>query len=351
MSIIHILSKALPQRHPRIRVGIIGLGNISTVHIAAILASRDAVIYAIADVDTEKLNKKIMESRCDNAFTDYHKILQDPNVDMVDILLPHERHAEVVCEVLAAGKHVLCEKPLVTNVRDISRIQTLARKMNRHVYIKQYFRFSVLHKQLQKDVANGVIGRPYLVSCLYTTNDVLAYNDPTSWRGNVKEAGGGIWMDVGVHIIDYLQELFGDPLSVFALTKRNFSPLSSKGEDLSAVTVEFDGGIVANILCSASDTSFGFRWEKRFFGSEGSIHLTDSGKFNMRSILQKNGKEVAESTEQYWWKNANIKAIQDVLGRIARDEPPAISLEEARRTLEVVSGAYISARTGRKIRL
>lgn len=340
-----------PNKTSALGVGIVGLGRISDIHIKALSEHKDVRIRAIADTNTSQLEEKksIMPSVI--AYTDYRKLLLDPSVDIVDILLPHYLHANAICDALRAGKHVICEKPIVTKPQDIHRIEQLTKKMKKNVYVKQYFRFSLLHEKLISLIQRGDIGKPYLVTCTYTTDSRREYLNPLSWRGNIREAGGGIFMDVGVHIIDYLQEIFGTPTSVCATVKKNFTPLNTKGEDLSVVTLEFRGGIVATISCSAVDTSYGFRWEKHFYGDEGSLHVLDNGKQKMELVTQQNSHEKNVETEKNWWELANIRAIHNCIDRIVAGDPPAISLSLARKTLQAVIGAYQSAKYGKRIYL
>lgn len=158
-------------------------------------------------------------------------------------------------------------------------------------------------------------------------------------------------MDIGVHIVDYLREIFGNPISVLAVMKKQFTTLRMKGEDVAIVTLEFRGGKLANILCTAGDTSYGFRWEKNFYGSLGALHIADSGKSRMDMSLYKNNVCVSSYNEEDWWEHANVGALHDIIDRIVAHEQPAVSLREAKGTIEVIQSAYKSALTGQKIEL
>lgn len=334
-----------------LRVGLIGLGNISRIHIQALLSHKMVRIEAIADTDKEKLAatmKVLPEARTHTTYTD---LINDPTIDIVDILLPHYLHAGVAVAALQSGKHVISEKPLATTMRDILRIQKASDMCHRYVYTKQYFRFSALHRKVSDSILSGSIGKPYYVHCQYTTDDINAYNNPDTWRGNLYEAGGGIFMDVGVHIVDYLSGMFGKPISVTAISKKNFVRLSDKGEDLMVATIEFLGGVTANITCIASDTSYGFRWEKHFFGSEGSLHMEDFGKREMKMKVQKDKKVQDEFVEANWWNQSNIGAIHDIVNRVLDNAPPAISFDESLSTMQTILGAYDSVKNGTKIYL
>lgn len=333
----------------KVRIGIIGLGRISGIHVKTYLEHERAEIRAIAETNPKLLTAHTYLVNKGHAYADYRLMLNDPDIDVVAILLPHYLHTGVMTDALKAGKHVICEKPLVTNPDDVNTIRTLSQKSGTFVYLKQYFRFSGLHHEAMDMILTGVIGTPYLVSCLYTVDARDEFHAPSSWRFNTVEGGGGVFMDVGIHMLDYLQEMFGNPLAVTAMAKHVFGSLPTKGEDVSVVTLEYRGNITVNIVCTAGDSSYGFRWEKQFFGTEGSIRIDDAGKQRMNLAVRKNNRIVTQRQETDWWDRANSAALNDIIGRIVRHEPPAISLEDAEKTLRVIRGAYISADTRKTI--
>lgn len=336
--------------HNKLRIGIIGLGNISAVHIKTFQNEAAVQIASLADV-----NRTLLENHSGIVGTrlcfDYHDVLNDPSIDIVDILLPHYLHAKVIEEALCAGKEVICEKPFVTNARDADKIIHIAKKTKKRVYLKQYLRFVGLHKKIKELLDGGAIGIAYLTHCVFTTDTVSEYSDPNSWRGNMHEAGGGVFMDVGVHMVDLLQWFFGNPISVCATVKKNFSSLPQKGEDLAVVTIEFPHNIVANIVCTSADSSYGFRWEKHFFGSEGSLHLEDDKKQLMSLTLRKERAEVTHISERDWWNLANRSALLDIIERVRVNKNPLVSLEDAGIAIRTICSAYDSARIGKKIQL
>lgn len=332
-----------------IRIGIIGLGKISAVHIRAYRNNEHVVLHSLAENNDRLLNIHNNVVLKDRLYTDYRLMLKDPDLDVVSVLLPHHLHAAVIMDVLKAGKHVICEKPLVTDPKDIHEIKRLSSKMGRYVYLKQYFRFSDLHHKAMRMVLDGSIGTPYLITCLYTVDATNELNNAFSWRFNSHEGGGGVFMDVGVHMLDYLQEFLGNPLSVTAITQNSFTSLPQKGEDVSVVTLAYRGGIIANIVCTAGDSSYGFRWEKKFFGTSGSICIDDAGKQSMRLSVHKNAAIIMQKEERDWWERANISALNDIISRIAKNEPPAINLDDAQKTLQVVRDAYRSNRSEKTI--
>ncbi len=350
-NVINRLLVSKKNKSPRVHIGLIGLGAISAVHIDAFRLHPDAKVVAFADTNPVLLQEKKRQLPEAKAYDTYTQVLTDPQVDVVDIMLPHFLHAEVIVAALKAGKDVICEKPLVITSKEFDAISRESKKTGKQIYLKQYFRFSRLHQQARSMLLDGAIGRPYYVSCVYTINALASLTDPRSWRFNAREAGGGVFMDIGVHIVDYLSELFGAPRAVYAVMNKNFTSLSQKGEDFATVTLEFPAQVVVQISCTAVDTSFGFRWEKHFYGSDASLHITDNGKTRMTMEVMRNKRRVNTYIEKDWWHAANNEAIQDIVTRLARHDPPAVTLGDAKSTLLAILGAYESAATGKKIEL
>lgn len=332
-----------------LHLGIIGLGRISDIHIRTFAHNKNVSIESLVDIRRNVVGQKASLLGIKKFSTDYRSILRDPSIDAVDILLPHHLHATCIIEALESGKHVICEKPLALSLPDIDRIKRVSQKTKKYVHVKHYFRYARFHRQLKDVLTNEGIGKPYLVHCLYTTSSIDHYNDPMSWKGDRRKAGGGVLIDTGFHMVDLLQYLFGSPISVYGVGKRNFSPFFRKGEDLSVTVLEYPHNMVATLTCTSADTSLGNRWEKRFFGSNGSIHIADHGRDKMISEFWKNDHVVRVEDERNWWDNANSSALNDCIDRIIADRPPAVSLAESRTVLQTILLAYQSSQEGKKL--
>jgi len=334
-----------------LRIGIIGLGKISDIHFEAFLHNRNVTIAALSDIHRDLLRQKADQFHIDTYATDYRKILQDSTLDVIDVLLPHNLHADCVIAALRAGKHVICEKPLAITIRDIDRIAKASFIAKRSVHVKHYFRYASLHKQLQGMLIKKTIGKPYLITVLYTTNSIDMFGDRSSWRGDLKKSGGGVLMDNGFHMIDLLQSYFGPPRSVYSVSQKLSTPLPQKGEDVSVTVLTYSNNLTATLVCTSCDTSLGNRWEKRFLGTSGSIVLEDHGKERMTLNVWKDNNIVSSQTEQNWWNTTNIRALNDCIDRIQSGRPPAVSLSESRLALQTVFLAYRSARIEKVVRL
>ncbi len=335
----------------KIKIGILGAGKISDIHLETLGKNKHVSLVSISDSNLELATKKAKQYGIEKIESDYSKILNDPEIDVVDILLPHHLHYRASMDAIHRGKVVICEKPFVIKLSDAKSLMKINKTKNISIHLKHYLRYSASHSKLKKLLHEGIIGTPYLVQCFYTCNSVAGMNDKRSWKGNIKEAGGGVLMDAGVHVVDFLQDIFGNPRSVSSECKQIFTKLKIKGEDLAMINLEFPNNVMAEITCTSNDTSYGFRWEKHIFGSEGSLHIIDYGKNKNELLLYKNGEVVMREDEDDWWNQANKNILNDIIGKIINKEKPTVDLNTAYIGLKTIIKAYESAKAGKRLKI
>ena len=112
----------------RLRVGIIGAGQLARLHVEAYEKNEDAVVYAVCDRREEVVIKRALDWGATRAYTDYRDLLADPEVDAVEILTPHHLHHEMALEAIAAKKHVHLAKPICISLRGADQILSSAKE-------------------------------------------------------------------------------------------------------------------------------------------------------------------------------------------------------------------------------
>lgn len=327
----------------------IGMGFISDVHLRAYRSRRHVEIKAIADSNQGLLIQKGKLFGITELYPDYHFMLEDKSIDVIDVMTPHFLHAQCVCDALRAGKTIICEKPVATNLKDIDLMIRTAKLAKKNIYIKHYLRFSSANQRAQQLLLHHRIGRPYFIQCTFTCHSVRDYSNPHTWRGNTKEAGGGVFIDIGVHMLDFIQMIFGSPIATYAQCRKILTTLPQKGEDFVSALIEFPNNLMVSLNCTENDPAYGFRWEVRIYGTEGVMTITDRGKEAKTLQIIEGKKTVYEFIEKDWWEKANISALTDIIDRIHGDNEPAVSLEHARSVLQTIVRSYESARLEKKI--
>ena len=194
------------------KVGVIGLG-MGKGHLKGAIAC-GAEVGKICDPDVEKMTAVAKELGVDESkfCTDYKEVLADKAINTVIIATPDQLHKNMVEEALAAGKHVMCEKPLALTRSDIDAIIAAAKNSDKKFMVGQICRFTPGFVKAKEIVDSGVIGDPYFVESEYA-HDYVKILTEGNWRTDPDRNGmvGG-----GCHAVDLVRWFLGDPEEVFA---------------------------------------------------------------------------------------------------------------------------------------
>ncbi len=204
-----------------------------------------AEVAAICDSDPEALKFAgekygIPEEK---RFTDYRELLNNKHIQAVTVAVPDQLHAELTCEFLRAGKHVLCEKPLALTREDVRKIISAADETGLKCMVGQICRYTPAFEQAKRIIDSGKIGEIYYAESEYA-HDYMYLVD--NWRADPKRHGviGG-----GCHAVDLLRWLVGDPAEVFAYGTHKLLP-QVPYDDATIAVMKFGGGIIGKVFVS-----------------------------------------------------------------------------------------------------
>ncbi|MEI7732017.1 MAG: Gfo/Idh/MocA family oxidoreductase [Verrucomicrobiota bacterium] len=191
----------------QLRAGIIGTGFIGPVHIEA-LRRLGVQVVALSDLPT-LVQAAAARHGIPQAFGDYHELLRSPDVDVVHITAPNRFHCEMALAAIAAGKHVICEKPLAMNTRETARITALAQRSGTVFAVNYNVRFYPAVLQLRQLVAQGELGEIIHVNGSYM-QDWLFKDTDYNWRLLPQEGGKlRAVADIGTHWMDTVSFILG----------------------------------------------------------------------------------------------------------------------------------------------
>ena len=332
-----------------IRMGVIGAGGISDVHLKALTAHDRVKVACIADPSREARERQAARYGVERSVADYREMLDDPALDAVDVAAPHFLHCPMTLEALDAGKHVICEKPIGLDLEEADAMIRAAARSAGRLLIKQYQRYAPHHREAKAIIGAGGIGRVYLATGLMVVQQLAFENDLDYWRGRWDQAGGGTLMDGGTHLVDLMQFVLGPAVAATATARRLVADHPEKAEDTASLTLEYERSGVANIVCANCDTSLaGMTWEKAFYGTHGSLHVFQRGPHTKLVRMADGAPEEIMSVEG-WWEKANVSVITHLADCLLDGAEPLVSLAEARHNLEIVLAAYRSSSEGRRI--
>jgi len=205
-------------------------------------AARGEVI-AIASRDAASARRAADALAIPRAHGSYEGLLADPDVDAVYIPLPNHLHLEWTLAAIAAGKHVLCEKPLALSSGDAARMVDAAERAGVRLMEAFMYRLHPSWVAVRDLVASGRIGSLQTIQSWFSY-----YNDDATNIRNIRAAGGGALMDIGCYSVNLSRMLFGaEPIRVTGTVRRD----QGDGVDtLTTGTLEFTGGGVATFTCS-----------------------------------------------------------------------------------------------------
>ncbi|KAI7874821.1 NAD(P)-binding protein [Lichtheimia hyalospora FSU 10163] len=340
------------QQQP-IRIGIIGTGIFAYRHLRAYRAvGQDKFqIVACANRSRDKAVKFAQEAGIPESaiYTDPLELINDPNVEVVDALLPVQYNWEIVQAAVAAKKHIVFEKPIAHNLVDARRIVEEARSAKTIVAVAENWSYHSLVRAVGKYVQQGGIGdiinftydsaRPYNPSSPYHT---------TAWRQQPQHPGGYL-SDGGVHDMAHLVPILGKFESVSAFTAMRQS-LHVTADTLATSIKLANGGIgVANFTFSSAGVK---EMRLEVHGSKGTIRLTNDTHVE---VLDETGKPVDTSSVIQVDNASGFEDVEaemlNLYNSVRNGEPLGVTPEEAFHHLAFIVAALEAADTQRVVKI
>jgi D-xylose 1-dehydrogenase (NADP+, D-xylono-1,5-lactone-forming) len=230
-----------------LRIGILGTAKIARGFVKGVVASRRVIVGAVASRDAGKAAGFAAEFNIPRHFGSYETLLADSGIDAVYNPLPNSLHAQWSIAAARAGKHVLCEKPLAANAEEARAMFEAAREHGVHVVEGYPYLAQPQTIQMRELIRDGAIGDPKLIQASFG----FTLSDAGNIRLNPTLAGGAL-MDVGVYPVSLVRIVAGRrPVRVQAAARWTHADGRGAGVDGAlAATLEFAGGLLAQISCS-----------------------------------------------------------------------------------------------------
>lgn len=188
----------------------------------------------VVDVNEEMAKAAAERFGFETYSTDWRKVVEDPSIDIVDIVTPNNMHAEIAIAAAKAGKHVMCEKPLARTAEEAKAMWDAVREANiKHMVAFNYRRTPAI-ALAKKYIDEGALGKILNFRGTYLQDWSADPNSPLSWRFRKSVAGSGALGDIATHVIDMARYLVGDIAEVMAVAKTYIKerPVQSGSVDL-----------------------------------------------------------------------------------------------------------------------
>lgn len=335
--------------------GIIGAGMIAEMHAKSMQELENVQLIGFYDKNFAAAEKRAAQFNV-KAYASFEEFLADPAIQAVTIATPSGMHGSVAIPAARAGKHILCEKPLEITLEKCDEIIRECEKNN--VLLSPVFqsRFSKPVQLVRKAMGEGRFGRMVLASAQMRWYREASYYSGSNWRGTWDLDGGGALMNQAIHMIDLLIHINGAPEEVFAFS--GTLTHSIEVEDNLCATVKYRNGSFGTIEVSTSCAP-GFPRRLEFSGSTGTVAFGDSTITRwefadsrpedeiIRQELEHPADAGGGSAPMNINANGHRSQISDLADSIINGTPLYLDGKEGRRAIELISGIYESARTGK----
>lgn len=321
-----------------IRYGFVGVGGIARgAHIRTIQALDLGPITAVCDSDPAALAAGRALTGAGFATADYRELVARPDVDAVVVCTPNDTHADIAVAALAAGKHVLCEKPMATTARDCDRMTDAARRARRVLQIAQPYRYAPFYRKMRRLIDEGHIGTPQMA----WAKECMQWGDvePSgkAWR-MYQQRSGGILVEKNCHHLDLLNWMVGsEPVRVAAFGGKAFY---QKPEimDHATVIVEYANGAKGTLLLVLYQSKALIDLEVGVAGPLGRIETFDQ---NEMYLYQRTDVATRQVLERAGWSTTEIDEIWPEIKKEALWASPKLQALSPRRREEAYAAAEV----------
>lgn len=326
--------------------GLIGASRIAAQHmIGAIRAQAGHEVVAVSSGSAERADEFARTHGIAAAYGSDEALLADPLVQVVYISSTNERHHQQVLAAAAAGKHVLCEKPLALSLADAEAMVAACRKAGVLMATNHHLRNAATHRKLRELVQAGAIGRPLFARVFHA---VSLPPQLQGWRIHQPQAGGGVILDITVHDADTLRFILGAEAVEAAALSQSSGMASSGLEDGVMAVLRFDNGVLAQLHDAFTVAHAGTGLE--IHGEAGSLIARNVmtqqpvGELLLRTAAGEQAVPV-EHEDLYQ------RGVAAFCAALRGEGPPAASAEDGLRSLAVALAVAESCRTGATVRV
>ena len=326
-----------------IRVAILGAG-IGAQHLEAYRALQDMFeVVAICDRDVERAEAIAGGIQVQS---DINKVIDDQTVQLIDICLPPHLHVPISLQALAAGKSVICEKPVAMSLADVDALEA-ARTVPAHVFPVFQYRYGAAMQQLRALDAAGLLGQPQVASLETHWNRGADYY-AIPWRGTWAGEQGGAILGHAIHAHDLLTCLFGPVAEVSAHLATRINAVET--EDCAALSLRMANGALAtsSVTLGAADDTTRIRLVYEHLtatsGSNPYSPMAGGWQFQARDPSRQAEVDAIVATAQ--GRSGFEGYLAEVAKALQGAPNEAVTLADGRVSIDLVTAVYASARAG-----
>jgi UDP-N-acetylglucosamine 3-dehydrogenase len=318
-----------------VKLGIVGLGAIGQLHLKHALKLENAELVAVADTAKPALERaKALGVK--NTYTDYNEMFKNPQVDAVLISLPTHLHLKCASAAAEARKDIFLEKPITVTVDEAKQVIASAERNSVKLMVGYPMRFNKRFQQIRKDIDDGLVGDVENAHATYicagpfvARSDGYGPSPVPDWWFNPELTGGGVMVDLGVHIINLLRYLLGEVVDIKGQFGYRFR---MDFEDSAMCLARFSSGALAAINVGWYSQEYCLRVD--LLGSVRNVSAQHMPPGTLPAVYQMLTKGISSFNQPHF------DELQHFVSCLINDEKPSSSGLDGLRDLEAISKAY-----------
>ncbi len=371
-----------------INIGIIGFGYMGKMHTMCYenlkyYYALDAQINLYAVVSHKFQDELPVKFQV--VYDDYHQLIEDDKVDVIDICMPNYMHKEILIEAIKHNKYIYCEKPLTINLKESKKVMEAYKKYNysRSNRVTFEYRFVPAIIRAKQIIEEGKLGKIVQFNCKYYGSEFLDPNRCISWQSTKEKSGGGVLYALGTHAVDLINYLVGDVAKVYGEKKTYFDKRPVMGhpeikadveiEDILNIMLTCKNGAMGTLLLSQVAAGAGVDLSFEIYGEHGAVKF-DQSEPNIIKFYDDTeaksptggycGYKSIETMQKYGgaavfppprvnisWSRYHIASVYDFIKGITEDTITIPNLEDGYKVSCVTDAIYRSCESGQPERV
>ena len=348
-----------------IRVAIVGCGRISDLHALGYRGREDARIVAACDPRRKRAQEKAKTWGVERVFARYQEVLDDTDIDMVELLVPHHLHAEMTIAACEAGKHVSVQKPMALTVSEADQMISAAEKAGVVLRIYENFVFYPPFVEAKRLIERGEIGEPQMIRLHFNTGtrDTGWKVSLTAWlwRFDEKRSGGGpLVFDHGYHLFSLAYHLMGEVKQVCAWIDRSRVVPTKYVDGPATIMFQFKVPRRYGVMDFAYTPKM--RIDSLYYADDNRVEIIgDRGvlfinRCTARTVdlpelmMFRDGMTVPIPIERVEWHDSFVDCTHHLIDVLKGRDKPILDGQTGKAVLQFSLAAHQSARTGQAVR-
>lgn len=338
----------------KFRVGLIGCGRISPMHLQSIKMIENCSITAVCDINQDIAKCTAEKYNC-NYYTNYLEMLDKEALDTIHICTPHYLHHEMAIEAAKRGIHVITEKPMAINYNDAVDMVNTCNENNVTLSVLFQNRYNRGVQVIRDEIQKGNLGKVLSGRVIVTWNRSDEYYLKSDWKGTWEKEGGGVVIDQAIHSLDLVRYIVGKKAIKIDASIRNRNHKKVQVEDCAEGIIYFEDDFTLSFYTMnyfTSDLPIDItihceRGTASIIGDEGYIEYLDGRRMSIKP-LDSDKIDYGNNVKKYWGY-CHYALIRKAYENIALGKDVEVRGEDCLETQKIINSIYESGLSGHSV--